>query len=143
MYDSGVAAGKGFLTGLKAQESALQKQMAKLGDVLVDSIEKRLDIHSPSRETERVGGLVGAGLVGGMVRSLPEINATAVRMAAAAVPVPVASTQSTDTAAGLQHGQQLALVLADGTQLDAYVDTRVDAGMTGARSRSRAGVKRR
>ncbi|MFG2458160.1 phage tail tape measure protein [Streptomyces sp. NPDC048523] len=143
MYDSGVAAGKGFLTGLKAQESALQKQMTKLGDVLVDSIEKRLDIHSPSRETERVGDLVGAGLVGGMVRSLPEINATAVRMAAAAIPVPVSSKQSTDTAAGLQHGQQLALVLADGTQLDAYVDTRVDAGMTGARSRSRAGVKRR
>ncbi|MFE0533837.1 phage tail tape measure protein [Streptomyces nigra] len=143
MYDSGKAAGAGFLTGLKAQEKELQKQMKRLGDTLVDAIEDRLDIHSPSRETERIGRQLGAGVVVGTDKSLAAVRASAVRLATAALPqvVPVASTPA--PAAGLEPGQQLALVLADGTQLDAYVDTRVDAGMTSARSRSRAGVKRR
>ncbi|OUD02573.1 phage tail tape measure protein [Streptomyces swartbergensis] len=143
MYDSGKAAGAGFLTGLKAQEKELQKQMKKLGDTIVDAIEDRLDIHSPSRETERIGRQLGAGVVVGTDKSLAAVRASAVRLATAALPqvVPVASTPA--PAAGLEQGQQLALVLADGTQLDAYVDTRVDAGMTSARSRSRAGVKRR
>lgn len=140
MYDAGTQAGKGFLTGLQAQEAALQKEMTKLGGTLVTAIEKRLDIHSPSRETDRVGRMVGAGLVGGMVATLPAIDRASIRMAAASVPVPVTSGQSA-APTGLQHGQQLALVLADGRQLDAYVDTRVDAGMTTVRQRSRAGKK--
>ncbi|MCT9142949.1 phage tail tape measure protein, partial [Streptomyces violarus] len=69
MYDSGVNAGKGFLTGLQSQEKALQTQMRKLGGTLVDAIEDRLDIHSPSRETERIGELLGAGVVVGTDRS--------------------------------------------------------------------------
>ncbi|AZM53340.1 hypothetical protein DMA15_12715 [Streptomyces sp. WAC 01529] len=141
MYDAGSKAGKGFLTGLQAQEAELQKQMNKLGSGMVKSIKRELKIKSPSRVTHAVGSQVGAGLVGGMVDTLPQIDRASVRMAAAAVPVPVAS--QTAPAAGLQQGQQLALILADGTQLDAYVDTRVDAGMSDVRSRSRAGVKRR
>jgi SLT domain-containing protein len=144
MYDSGKQAGRGFLTGLKAQEKELQKQMKKLGDALVDSIEKRLKIHSPSRETHRVGAMVGAGLVGGMAASLPQIDRAAVDMAAAAVPpvMPVAMAAQAQPAGGLRDGQRLAIVLADGTQLDAYVDTRVDAGLADVRRRSRAGSKR-
>lgn len=144
MYDAGSQAGKGFLTGLKAQEAELQKQMNKLGAGMVKSIKRELKIKSPSRKTHAVGEQVGAGLVGGMVATLPTINSTAVRMAAAALPAPAAATQlAAPVPTELRQGQQLALVLADGTQLDAYVDTRVDAGMSNARIRSRAGVKRR
>ncbi|WP_328721730.1 phage tail tape measure protein [Streptomyces sp. NBC_00247] len=141
MYDAGTMAGKGFLTGLQAQEAALQKEMTKLGGTLVTTIERRLQIHSPSRETDRVGRMVGAGLIGGMVSTLPAIDRASVRMATASVPAPAAAIRTAAQPAGLQQGQQLALVLADGTQLDAYVDTRVDAGMTTVRQRSRAGAR--
>ncbi|MFF7365614.1 phage tail tape measure protein [Streptomyces sp. NPDC008125] len=141
MYDAGTMAGKGFLTGLQAQEAALQKEMTRLGGTLVTAIERRLQIHSPSRETDRVGRMVGAGLIGGMVSTLPAVDRASVRMATASVPAPAAATRTAAQPAGLQHGQPLALVLADGTQLDAYVDTRVDAGMTTVRQRSRAGTR--
>ncbi|MEV7394351.1 phage tail tape measure protein [Streptomyces sp. NPDC091215] len=48
MYDSGRDAGKGFLAGLKGQEAALAKQMAKLAADLVKQIKKALKIKSPS-----------------------------------------------------------------------------------------------
>ncbi|MEU6552120.1 phage tail tape measure protein [Streptomyces sp. NPDC046915] len=48
MYDSGKDAGKGFLAGLKAQEKALGKQMAKLAKDLIAQIKHALKIKSPS-----------------------------------------------------------------------------------------------
>ncbi|MGW2708078.1 phage tail tape measure protein [Streptomyces sp. NPDC001356] len=143
MYDSGAQAGRGFLAGLQAQEAALQKEMGRLGGSLVDAIEKRLKIHSPSRETQRVGEMVGAGVVVGADSSVAAVRASAERLGTAAIPpvVPAAAGQA-QAAAGLQHGQRLAIVLADGTQLDAYVDTRVDAGLADVRRRSRAGSKK-
>ncbi|MFJ3587539.1 phage tail tape measure protein [Streptomyces sp. NPDC090231] len=143
MYDAGTQAGKGFLTGLQAQEAALQKEMTKLGGSLVTAIEKKLKIHSPSRETDRVGRMVGAGLIGGAIATLPAIERASVRMATAVIPSPAAAAQMAAPAAGLQNGQRLALVLHDGSQLDAYVDTRVDVGISDVRKRSRAGVRER
>lgn len=143
MYDAGTQAGKGFLTGLQAQEAALQKEMTKLGGSLVTAIEKKLKIHSPSRETDRVGRMVGAGLIGGAIATLPAIERASVRMATAVIPSPAAAAQMAAPAAGLQNGQRLALVLHDGSQLDAYVDTRVDVGISDVRQRSRAGVRER
>jgi SLT domain-containing protein len=105
MYDAGSMAGKGFLTGLQAQQGALQKQMTKLGDTLVDSIEHRLKIHSPSRETERVGAMVGAGVVVGTDRSLGEVRAGAKRLGRAAIP-PVVPTAEAMRAAGAASGEQ-------------------------------------
>ena len=99
MYDSGVNAGRGFLTGLQSQEKALQTQMTKLGGVLVDSIEKRLKIHSPSRETEQVGAMVGAGVVVGTDKALASVRAGAKRLGTAAIP-PVMPTAEAVRAAG-------------------------------------------
>jgi SLT domain-containing protein/phage-related minor tail protein len=100
MYDSGKEAGKGFLTGLKAQEAALQKQMKKLGDTLVDAIEKRLDIHSPSRETERIGEQLGAGVVVGTDKSLAAVRAGARRLSTAAIPPVVPTATAVRSAVG-------------------------------------------
>jgi phage-related minor tail protein len=58
-------------------------------------------------------------------------------------PVPVTSGHSGRDLAEALDGLGLALVLDDGTQLDAHIDTRVDAGMDTARQRRRAGVKGR
>ena len=81
LYDSGSQAGKGFLSGLKGQEAALQKEMDKLGSGMVDTIKKRLDIHSPSRVMHKVGQQVGGGLVGGMDAHQPHVAAAAQRLA--------------------------------------------------------------
>ncbi|MFI8853688.1 phage tail tape measure protein [Streptomyces sp. NPDC053499] len=87
-------------------------------------------------EAERLG----AALVGALADELPSAAAEAARTVRA-VPATTGHGPEEGTVA-LRDGQQLALVLADGTQLDAYVDTRVDAGMNAARRRSRAGVRR-
>lgn len=99
MYDAGTQAGKGFLTGLQAQEKALQKEMNKLGGKLVDAIEKRLRIKSPSKETERVGEQVGAGVVVGTEKSLDAVRASARRLGTAAIPSVVPTAESMRAAA--------------------------------------------
>ncbi|MFE9810711.1 phage tail tape measure protein [Streptomyces sp. NPDC005548] len=141
MYDSGVNAGKGFLTGLQSQEKALQQQMRKLGGVLVDTIEKRLDINSPSRETERVGEMVGAGVVVGSDRALADVRAGAARLGTAAIPpvVPVSAGQPAQ-AVGLRKGDTLILRVGE-REMVAVVDERVDAGLSDVRARGRAGRK--
>ncbi|MFI1607856.1 phage tail tape measure protein [Streptomyces griseofuscus] len=105
MYDSGAMAGKGFLAGLKAQEAALQKEMTKLGGTLVKAIEKRLDIHSPARETERVGRMVGAGVVVGTEKSLASVRAGARRLGAAAIPPAVPTAAVVRAAVATTGGQ--------------------------------------
>ncbi|MCX4705645.1 phage tail tape measure protein [Streptomyces sp. NBC_01373] len=142
MYDAGSQAGKGFLTGLLSQEKELQGQMRKLGGVLVDAIEDRLDINSPSRETQRIGEMVGAGVVVGTHKSLPQVRAEAARLAAATLPavVPVTSSQ-TNAAGGLRRGDTVVLRIGE-HEFTAVVDERVDAGLDDVRKRKRAGSRR-
>ncbi|BDH04908.1 phage tail tape measure protein [Streptomyces seoulensis] len=104
MYDAGVDAGRGFLTGLQSQEKALKGEMTKLGGSLIDDIEHRLRIHSPSRETERVGAMVGAGVVVGTDKSLGDVRAGAKRLGRAAIP-PVMPTAEAVRAAGQASGE--------------------------------------
>ncbi|MFF2383773.1 phage tail tape measure protein [Streptomyces sp. NPDC058108] len=67
MYDSGKDASKGFLAGLKSQEAALGKQMAKLATDLIKQIKKALKIKSPSVVMrDEVGKNVVLGMVHGM-----------------------------------------------------------------------------
>ncbi|MCX4573090.1 phage tail tape measure protein [Streptomyces sp. NBC_01571] len=67
MYDSGKDASKGFLAGLKSQEAALAKQMAKLAKDLITQIKKALKIKSPSGVMrDEVGKNVVLGMVHGM-----------------------------------------------------------------------------
>ncbi|MEV5851400.1 phage tail tape measure protein [Streptomyces anulatus] len=86
MFDAGKDAGKGFLAGLIGQEKALQAQMNKLGKGMVAAIRKALDSHSPSRETEAVGEDTGAGLLIGVLNSVPKVKAGAARLGRAAIP---------------------------------------------------------
>ncbi|MDX3753737.1 phage tail tape measure protein [Streptomyces sp. AK08-02] len=105
MYDSGVNAGKGFLVGLQSQEKALQQQMTKLGGVLVDSIEHRLRIHSPAKETEYVGRMVGAGIVVGTDKSLDTVRAGAQRLGRAAIPPVMPTAEAVRAAGSASDGQ--------------------------------------
>ncbi|MFJ2848330.1 phage tail tape measure protein [Streptomyces rubiginosohelvolus] len=149
MYDSGKAASQGFLAGLIGQEQAIQKAMTKLGAGAITAIrsKKGIDAHSPSRKAALAGADVGAGMVEGAAAMVPAVAAEAERLGAAAVPqsgvVPVTAGRPEAAPQGLQQGQRLAIVLSDGTQLDAYVDTRVDAGLDAVHHRRRAGTKGR
>ncbi len=66
MYDSGSQAGKGFLSGLSAQESAITKEMDKIANSMVATLKKDLKISSPSRVMHDAGSDTAAGLVQGL-----------------------------------------------------------------------------
>ncbi|MEY2249308.1 replication protein, partial [Streptomyces sp. BF23-18] len=146
MYDAGKAASKGFLTGLMADEKALQAAMAQIGAGAVKAIrsKKGIDAHSPSRKGAQAGKDLGAGLVAGMAASGPGIESAAARMGASAVPagvVPVTSGASLQTASGGLNGQPLYLVVEDGVVLRAYVSDQVDDALDDVLRSKRSGKK--
>ncbi|MFD7319224.1 phage tail tape measure protein [Streptomyces sp. NPDC059883] len=149
MYDAGSAASKGFLAGLMADEKNIQAAMAKIGAGAVKAIrsKKGLDAHSPSRKGAQAGKDLGAGLVAGMAASGPALTTAAERLAEAALPrksvVPVTSGRTAASGTDLLDGLSVAIVLPDGSQLDGYVDTRVNAGLSTVRQRKRAGARGR
>jgi hypothetical protein len=146
MYDAGAMAAKGFLTGLLAQEQAIQAVMKQIGSGAIKALrsKKGIDAHSPSRKGEQAGADLGAGMVAGMAAAGPAVESAAARMGASAVPagvVPVTSGSSTPAAASGLNGQRLYLVLDDGTQLSGYVSDRVDDALTDVRRAKRSGKK--
>ncbi|MFJ6841341.1 phage tail tape measure protein [Streptomyces griseoluteus] len=90
MYDSGKDASKGFLAGLKSQEKALGKQMAKLATDLIKQIKKVLKIKSPSRVFhDEIGKQVVLGWVGGMDAHSHLVTGAAQRLANASTGVTI------------------------------------------------------
>ncbi|MEU3700990.1 hypothetical protein AB0E82_02055 [Streptomyces anulatus] len=85
LYDSGVKAAQGLVAGLKRQQGAIEKQMAKIAAAMVKAIKKALKIKSPSRVFMGVGEMTGAGLREGMLRSRQSVAAASASMARAAV----------------------------------------------------------
>jgi hypothetical protein len=145
MFDAGTQAGRGFLTGLKAQEKELQSAMNRLGAGLVAAIRKKLKIKSPSRETQWVGEMAGAGVGVGLDNTASTVAAAASRVADAAVPTVSPASNAASTPRGLTPGTRLRLVV-DGREFSAYVDDRadgrVDAGLTRVRRTASAGRKK-
>jgi hypothetical protein len=86
LYDAGTKAARGFLTGLKAQEKALQASMRRIAEGLAAAIRRALKIHSPSRVTMEIGRQVGRGLALGLVQSHRQVAGAARSMASAAIP---------------------------------------------------------
>lgn len=81
LFDSGKQAGKGFLTGLKAQERNIEKEMRKIAQVMVRTIKRELHIKSPSQVMHDIGLNVGAGLALGMDHSSTSVNTSIGRLA--------------------------------------------------------------
>lgn len=82
MYDSGAQAGKGFLSGLKAQEASLQAEMNKLAAGMVSTIKKKLGIKSPSRVfRDEIGKQIVTGTSLGIRMHTPRATAEVQRMA--------------------------------------------------------------
>jgi len=83
MYDSGVDAGKGFLTGLKGQEKSIDQLMAKIAKTMVDRVKTDLGIHSPSTVFHAHGMAVAQGLANGMIDGTPLVEAAAHKLSSA------------------------------------------------------------
>ncbi|MFI9622156.1 hypothetical protein ACIG8S_24920 [[Kitasatospora] papulosa] len=90
MYDAGTQAGKGFLTGLMAQEKAIEASMLKIAKSMQKAIKKALGIKSPSRVMAQLGRYTTEGLAVGMRERLPVLDgalATVAGRVAATQPV--------------------------------------------------------
>ncbi|MEU5030166.1 transglycosylase SLT domain-containing protein [Streptomyces milbemycinicus] len=84
LYDAGTKAGDGFLTGLKAQEKAIENEMSVLAKKIQAAIKKALKIKSPSRVMAEIGENVGQGLAMGMDATHTAIVSSSNRLAIAA-----------------------------------------------------------
>jgi TP901 family phage tail tape measure protein len=82
MFDSGKDAGKGFLSGLLAQEKQIQAEMNKLARGMVATIKKALGIKSPSTVLrDQVGKQVALGAAVGVRQYAPHAVREAQQMA--------------------------------------------------------------
>ncbi|MFJ3249053.1 hypothetical protein [Streptomyces sp. NPDC086782] len=70
LYDAGAQAGKGFLTGLKAQQKDIERLMLDIARGMQKAIRAALQIKSPSRVFMKIGDLTGLGLHLGFLRRL-------------------------------------------------------------------------
>jgi TP901 family phage tail tape measure protein len=86
MYDSGKMAGKGFLSGLQAQQASITKMMDQIAKSMIETIEKDLKIHSPSLVTTEHGEMIAMGLVNGLEHGVPWVKGAMHMLSAAATP---------------------------------------------------------
>ncbi|GKQ34597.1 hypothetical protein [Streptomyces sp. A012304] len=74
LYDSGAAAGKGFLKGLESQQKAIQDAMIKIAKGMEAAIKKALGIKSPSTVMAQLGVYSTQGLAAGLVEGVPVLD---------------------------------------------------------------------
>ncbi|MEV0502805.1 hypothetical protein AB0I84_35130, partial [Streptomyces spectabilis] len=74
LYDSGKAAGKGYLEGLKSQQKAIEKQMLKIAKAMDKAIRRALGIRSPSTVMARLGRYSTEGLALGLTGGMPVLD---------------------------------------------------------------------
>lgn len=82
MYDAGSQSGKGYLAGLKAQETAIDRAMSDLAKKIQAAIKKALKIKSPSRVFAQLGAFTVQGFTQGVREATPEAALATARMAA-------------------------------------------------------------
>jgi len=98
MYDSGAQAGKGFLSGLKAQQAAIEKVMAQIAASMVARLRKDLGISSPSKVFFAHGQAIAQGLALGIASGVGQVARAVGGLSAAAS---LAGTRSTVPAGAL------------------------------------------
>lgn len=97
MYDAGSMAGKGFLTGLVAQESAIVKALASLAKKVQKTLKVELKIFSPSKVAHQLGRFFGGGFEGGIRASIPGAADAAATMARTVRSTAAATVARTET----------------------------------------------
>jgi len=114
---SGVDAASGFLKGLESKQDALEKQMRKLADAMVNEIKTQLGIHSPSKVFESLAGFTVDGWVRGVDRSLGAVRGSSAAMAMAAQSHIGSLPSGVDAGSGAAPSRQFNYYAAPGTGL--------------------------
>lgn len=111
MYDTGKQAGKGFLSGLEAQESAISKVMKKIAAGMVKTMRTELGIHSPSRVGHDIGSNFGGSVGTGLESRIAGVGESSRRLTQAMVAGAAAHAAGGTAAAG---GQQKIVIQITG-----------------------------
>jgi TP901 family phage tail tape measure protein len=77
---------QGLIDGMKEMEEPLKRQAQALANTVPISIQKTLDIRSPSRRTKKLGVFVPAGLAEGIKENMGSVIDAAKQMALASIP---------------------------------------------------------
>lgn len=94
--DIGKQAMKGLINGMDGMKGEVMSKAREIANAVSKTIQKALDIHSPSRVTMELGEFTGLGLAEGLENSLKIIQRQAAAMADFAVPV-MKGLQAPDT----------------------------------------------
>ncbi|MGW4752002.1 hypothetical protein [Streptomyces chartreusis] len=115
LYQAGINAAKGLVAGLKSQEAAIEAQMKRIAQGMLNTVKKAHKTRSPSREFRWIGEMDGQGLEGGLLASVGRVRAAAQRMAGAALDV---ASGVSGAIAGTPSAAQLSAVYAGGGQVN-------------------------
>lgn len=74
LFDSGRAAGKGFLAGLKDQQVEIVKLMERIAKAVAETVKRTLKISSPSKVFDQLGSDTLAGYLRGIDRLVPQVR---------------------------------------------------------------------
>ncbi|ASA25423.1 phage tail tape measure protein [Paenibacillus donghaensis] len=96
----GKQAMQGLIDGMAGMQGAVTAKANEIAKSVTKTMQKALDIHSPSRELSWIGGMAGAGLVEGLAGTMASIQRQAAAMAAAAMPAIQSPSISGATFAG-------------------------------------------
>lgn len=101
-YDSGADIMNGLNSGMLSKKGALIQTANSIATSISSTINKALDINSPSGVTEDSGYNTAMGQVVGMKKGLPEIRSTAEQISYASIPY--ASSYSPETSSNYYNG---------------------------------------
>jgi len=85
LYQAAVDSAAGLVKGLQNQQAAIEKQMDKIADSLVNAIKKKLGIKSPSKVFAEIGSYSAQGLVKGLDDNVGLVGKSAENIADKAV----------------------------------------------------------
>ncbi|MNW59441.1 hypothetical protein D3C74_373570 [compost metagenome] len=77
---------QGLLNGLSSMQGAVTAKAREIANSVRTTMQKALDIHSPSREMAWIGEMAGQGLVQGMAGMMSSVRQQAHEMAVAVQP---------------------------------------------------------
>lgn len=148
-YEGGVEAANGVVKGLESKKADIEKAVLAVGFSVEQAFKRALGIASPSKVTTKIGEQTGEGVIVGQDRTIAGIEASANRLALAAVPsVPRVNSvidlaASSGTQVGFSPGAIDAMVLDALSRAQIYVSNTVGVDRPSAAEITRMGMQER
>jgi len=112
-YSTGSNFGAGFVSGISGMIGSAVGAASRLASSAMSAIKSRLSIHSPSKETEKLGSFTGEGFVIGMEDSIPDVKKSSIKLSEAALEgLDIAGTANRMRAAIAMENAQLGAIMA-------------------------------